>query len=494
MRPAAKGKMKRPPNIVVIMADQWRADHLGVTPGSRCPTPSLDRLAARGCLFTRAVTPNPVCQPARAAFLTGRYPHQVNLTCQNGDLRSDVRTFLQALQDAGYHTVSCGKLHYWHTSRPTKDGLAGFLEEQKKYGFDEIAYYDYRELKGSTWCQGKDLLEAAGLLEQGLAHGRSVGVAGYDRQAPIATRWPGAVWPLPEELYLDNVVGAKAEQILRRMPTDAPFYLQVTFGGPHAPYDPPASHLAATPYLEEDDFIEPDGHPLSPADKKALGANRQRYRAMIACLDAWIGRMLDVLEVRGLTADTLVAFTSDHGEMLGDHGLYNKQMPYKESTRIPMIVAWPGRPTARRHDGMVELTDLTATLLDAAGIEQAGALNSSILSFHGRLPGRSLRGVVTGASEAPVRDFAFSVGDGVWIMVESSRWKLVRWTRDAVAAAPREELFDLVADPAELVNRAGDPACRTILMEHRERMLRVLESTPPAQMMALGADPPGPSP
>jgi arylsulfatase A-like enzyme len=131
---------------------------------------------------------------------------------------------------------------------------------------------------------------------------------------------------------------------------------------------------------------------------------------------------------------------------------------------------------------MVELTDLSATFLDAAGLEPREALNTPGLSFHGRVPGRSLRRIVTGETSEPVRDIAFSVGRGMWSMVESIRWKLVRFTPDEVAGLPREELYDLDNDPGELCNRAGDPECREVLLDLRERMLRIYESTPPCQM------------
>jgi choline-sulfatase len=276
---------------------------------------------------------------------------------------------------------------------------------------------------------------------------------------------------------------------VRAFPAGRPFYLQATFSGPHAPYDPPTSFLAVTPYEEVDDFITPADQPLTVAEKRALWKNRQHYRAMIACIDHWVGKLLDVLEDRGMIDNTLVIFTSDHGEMLGDHRLYNKQMPYKESARIPLIIRWPGVNRARRHDGMVELTDVSATLLDAAGLDPQQALDTPGLSFHGRIPGRSLRGIVTGENSQSVRDCAFSTGEGMWSMVETTRWKLVRWVRDTVAGTPREELFDLENDPGELLDRSADPACREVVLDLRERLLRVLETTPPCQMTHRWSDP-----
>ena len=470
------------PNILLILTDQWRADYLGLLGNGKCATPNLDRLAERSCVFTRAVTPNPVCQPARAALLTGRYPHQINLVCQNGDLRPDVRTVLQALQGAGYRTASCGKLHYWHASKPSRDALDAYIEQQKQYGLDDISLLSGRELKSKKkWCEYMQLLQDAGLLDKAIEHGLRTVNKGYHRDAPLESRWPGEPWPLPEEYYLDNVVGRRAVAHLRGFATDRPFYLQTTFSGPHAPYNATPSCLDATPYEEVDDFIAPPDQPLTDAEKKALWRNRHHYKAMILGLDRWVGKLIDILEERGIFDDTLIVFTSDHGEMLGDHRLYNKQKPYKESSRIPLIVKWPGHDEARRHDGMVELTDVSATILDAAGLEPRAGLDTPGLAFHGRIPGRSVRPIVTGQSDAPVRDCAFSVGDGCWSMVETPRWKLVRWVEDAIAAEPREELFDLEGDPAEVHNRVDDPDCREVLLDLREKLLRIYESSPVCQ-------------
>lgn len=472
------------PNILLILVDQWRHDHLGLAEHSRCATPALDRISRNGCFFTRAVTPNPVCQPARASLLTGRYPHQINLAVQNGDLRFDVRTMTQALQEAGYYTASVGKLHYWHQTRTTRESLDEYLDIQKRYGFDEIRYFSGVECKGRSWCHYYDIMDRHGLVDEMLAHGKRVDRNGYNNDAPLSERWPGEPWPFPEELENSNVVGSNAVDVLRGQSADTPFYLQVTFSDPHAPYNAPASWLEKVPYEERDDFIQSPDQPLSEADKKALWRNRHHYRASIACIDDWVGKMVAVLEERGMLENTLIAFTSDHGEMLGDHNLYNKQVPYSESSRIPLIVKWPGHSAGVRHDGMVELTDLTATILDAAGLDPRESLDSPGLSFHGRIPGRSLRDIVTGADSTPVRDTAFSVGRGMWSMVETTRWKLVRSVADTVGGVPQEALYDLEADPDELVNLADDAACHDVLIDMRERMLRIYESTPPCQMFA----------
>ncbi len=467
------------PNILLIFTDQWRYDYLSCLENGKCPTPNLDRLAEEGTLFTRCVTPNPVCQPARAALLTGRYPHQIGLTVQNGDLRQDIRTMPQALQEAGYITASIGKLHYHHSTRPqNSDELPAFLELQKKFGFDHIGYFSGCELKGAGWCSYYDILKEAGLVDEALAHGKRVDQNAYNNNAPLETRWPGEAWPLPEELHLDNVVGSHVIEYLKDYSDDKPFYLQTTFSGPHPPFNAPRSWVDKLPYEEIDDFIVPDGETLSEEQKKSLWNNRHLYKGMMACIDDWVGKMIDVLEEKALFENTLIALTSDHGEMMGDHLMYNKQVPYKESSRIPLIIKWPGINKGIIHNGMTELTDLSSTLLDAAGLDQKESLNTPGLSFHGRLPGKSLKDIVTGTCDIPVRKYSFSVGQGAWSMIESEQWKYVRRVKDEIAGETVEELYDLRTDPSELINRINDPACTDIMAEHKEALLRIYESSP----------------
>jgi hypothetical protein len=180
----------RLPNVLLIMADQWRADYIGALGNGKCATPHLDRIAQRGCLFTRAVTPNPVCQPARAALLTGRYPHQINLTAMNGDLRPDVATMPQAVQRAGYHTAIIGKLHFIHGTQPTKADYPRAREGQKRLGFDHIWEAAGKELVGHHYCDYAAALDHAGLYGTYLEHLRRAKTGGYLPDARLIADGP----------------------------------------------------------------------------------------------------------------------------------------------------------------------------------------------------------------------------------------------------------------------------------------------------------------
>lgn len=171
----------------------------------------------------------------------------------------------------------------------------------------------------------------------------------------------------------------------------------------------------------------------------------------------------------------MVVFVSDHGEFLGDHARYDKFGAEAASVNIPLAIRPPGGANrALRHGGLVELTDLTSTLLAAAGLEPGEALGGQKRSpFHDRVPGRSLLSIVRGESETAVRDDAFSEFSGVWTSIETERWKYVR--EQSGLASARERLFDLGVDPEELHNRAEDAACAPVLNDFRNRLLARLD-------------------
>ncbi|THF74009.1 sulfatase family protein [Cohnella fermenti] len=208
---------------------------------------------------------------------------------------------------------------------------------------------------------------------------------------------------------------------------------------------------------------------------------RRAYKAMIAIIDEQVGRILATLEDKGILDDTVILFTSDHGEMMGDHGRVQKQSPFQASVVVPAAIRHPDYLRGERNASPVELTDLTATILDIAGIDPQQALGKSWPAFHDRVPCRSLLPIIAGEAER-IRDYAFSECSGQWQMIQSDRWKYVRWLQYDDPDRVPEQLYDRQDDPHELRNVIGLPEYREAADWCRRRREHVLDRTPPAQL------------
>ena len=483
--------MSRP--IIYFMTDQHRSDHVSFLPGSRVETPNLDRLAGT-CAFADCLSVNPVCAPMRSALLTGKYTHQIGLQNNNGDLSRQHPTYLRALQGAGYHTAASGKLHWisgWSGPEWPRGGaydLPRMKDDLLAYGLDALWEASG---KGNAIQNNDDYTEylaAHGLLDAYRDHAvsraynraerRMVGM-NYD-QLEVES---GDPLPIGDEHYVDAVIAREAIRLIRERPKDKPLHLFVSFCGPHPFYDPPKRFFEMeTESAEEPPFFPgPDGEVPTGSKAEHLRKLRRSYRAMVRAIDHYTGEILDVLKEEGLFDEALLCFASDHGEMLGDHLAMSKSKPWKESANVPLGFRHPDAPEAGRvSDAPVELTDLTATMLDFAGLDAKEVLSQPRPGFHDRVPCRSLLPVIRGEAAA-VRDFAFSEGAPGWKMVQDERWKYIRYPRPEPGPAV-EALYDRSEDPGEQVNRAGDRACAAVLQTMRDRLDWVLESTPPAQL------------
>ncbi len=230
---------------------------------------------------------------------------------------------------------------------------------------------------------------------------------------------------------------------------------------------------------EDPDFIPGEGE-MKPETRQRLRRVRRAYKAMIHTVDIQVGLILDKLEKEGLLDTTVLLFTSDHGEMLGDHNRLSKMQPWRESVVVPTAIRHPDYLDGRICPAPIELTDLTATMLDVAGLNPQEALSKPWPSFHDRVPCRSLMPLVRGEVDC-IRDFAFSECSSEWQMIQTPQWKYIRYLNRTPDDAVREELYDVVRDPTEQQNRANDPECASLMMEMRERRTRVMDATPPAQ-------------
>jgi len=430
------------PNILFLFPDQHRYDWLGTNPDIPVRTPNLDKLANEGVLFTKAVCPSPLCAPARACLASGKEYDRCRVAGNNVDYPLNQTTFYTLLRESGYHVAGCGK---FDLHKATLDwGLDGkrLLEEWGfSDGIDNEGKWDAitsgaREPKGPYMAY---------LHREGLAE---IHVKDFMQRREIGGVVATFPTPLPEEAYCDNWVAMNGLRLMEKFPRDKPWFLQVNFTGPHTPLD-------ITKRMEElcrgIDFPQPNGClKFSPEQHVAI---RQNYSAMVENIDRWIGIYLEELSKRSELDNTLIVYSSDHGEMLWDHNMTGKSKPYQPSVGVPLIVWGPGVQKGVVNDMPATNVDLTATFLQYANLAKSDDMDSL-----------SLKPFLEGKVESH-REYVIS-GLEPWRMVFDGRYKLIRgFTEEPL-------LFDLKNDPFENVNiaeRASTEFVRLSEILDRER-------------------------
>jgi len=451
-----------PPNVLLVTTDQQRYDTLGATGNDWVETPALDALADRGTLFERSYIQAPNCVPSRACLQTGRYPHQHGVQHMETEIDETPGlpewelTFMERLQAAGYRTGATGKLHMM----PQK----GFHHERLTNGKGAR----WRQYEGSELGQGPLGKPYASWLET--RHPGGYEAIYEQRRSPEYDEYRTAVTNvLPPEEYVDYWVADEAVEFLHDPHSD-PFFLWCGFMSPHGPVDPPAPYDerydaddVGLP-KERDDLEDPSSpkgsrEPWWGDDEEKILRWRRHYWGLVSFVDDMVGRLIDTLEERGLLEETLIVFTSDHGEMAGDYNAMAKGNFYEEVLRVPTIVAPPGGSDVDRFDGLVEISDLAPTILDYAGVPKPDVV-----------PTRSLRPVLEGERD----DHRDSVLCEYTTNDRSRRSKCVRTDRYKYVfhGTDREdEFYDLEDDPEELNNRIDDPARREEVTRHRALLL-----------------------
>ena len=443
--------MPRPPNILFLMSDHTNAQALA--PGSQCLTPNLDALACEGVRFGRCTTTNAICSPARASLMTGTYPSTHGMwDCTHTQRREWVDVpaarsayFSQVLDRAGYHNGYFGK---WH------------VEQSKR--LQDFGWHEYDHTSGSM------------------------------RTTPA----PGTEMIVPKAGYRDYLLSAVAEgegacshpaydqgiDFLRRHAAtqpDRPFCCFVSTSEPHDPYVPlnpffdlyDLDQVRTSPTLRDETTGKPEvirrmravWSEMSDADWRRVSA---AYWAVISFLDSEVGRVLDVLRETGQDQDTIVVFTSDHGDMLGAHGLATKGVgtSYEEVYNIPLIMRVPGtRARGEERQARVSLVDLGPTLLHLCG---AGELPGA--------HGRSLRPLLEGTTDVDQWRDAYAEFFGQRFVytqriVWHDDWKYV------FSPGGIDELYNLAEDPHERRSLAGDPAHHDVLIGMVKRMWHKME-------------------
>tara|TARA_B100001971_G_scaffold196797_1_gene204933 strand:- start:4262 stop:5689 length:1428 start_codon:yes stop_codon:yes gene_type:complete len=465
------------------MTDQQRYDCIGYAASSKVPTPHMDRIA-QGMVFSQCQTVNPICQPARTALLTGRYPHQIGTVQMSGDLNFATPTFPQALQKAGYWTAGIGKFHYlqswpWHTPVGGGVPLTKLRSEMQALGYHRVWETSGKQLACKNYCDYCEYLDERGLLS---GFRDWVEERGANSDFPNAElEKDGVPWPFDEADHIDKVTGRKIRDAIEQRDQSKPFFILGSFCSPHKPFDPPQRFLDMEPYEEVDDFIPSEAGPLSEEQKQVFWKLRRAYKATIRLLDEEIGKILDQLESDGLLEDTLIIISSDHGEMMGDHGCVQKSSYYRESLNVPLAIRHPQFLNHSCNDRPVELTDITATILAAAGLDPRSALSKNWPAFNNSIPCKSLLPVLSG-TENSIREYAFSECRHDWQCITSSKYKYIKFLGyDDPDVGPREQFFDLENDPSEVCNLITDTSYADAVDWHRRRLQFVLDQTPAVQ-------------
>jgi arylsulfatase A-like enzyme len=443
--------MAAQPNVLFVCPDQHRPDWVGFDGDVPVRTPTLDSLAARGVAFRNAVTPAPLCGPARACLASGMAYDRCGVRDHRVDYPLGALTLYRRLRDeAGYHVLGAGKFDLQkHSNQETpalgRDGRTGVAANGFSDGVDCLGKWD----AVSAW-------EADGVRDPYMAflEDRSLATAHVaDFQRRRERTQATAPTPLPAEAYCDNWIGERAVELLRDAPADRPWFLQVNFAGPHAPWD--VTDEMHGWYRDPDVAFPAPVDPGAGIDADHHQAVRRNYAAMVENVDRWTGRLLDVVDERDEAGNTVVVFAADHGEMLGDHGQWAKRSPYQPSAGVPFVVAGPGVDSRGAVDAPATLLDLHATVLDAAGLEPGPVDSRSLWPYLGG--GESTRDVVC-------------AGMDHWRLAFDGRHKLVRgydpdadgddpWNETTVRRSLHERdplLFDLERDPHETENLAGE--------------------------------------
>lgn len=447
------------PNVLLVMTDQQRWDTLGCA-GGPVESPNLDWIAAQGTMFTRAYSATPSCVPARASLMTGMDPWNTGILGMGagqpgcGNLSN---TLPGILGSAGWHTQGVGKMHF--TPQRSLQGFHHTVLDESGRELDKNFRSDY-----STWFARNAPAEV-----DRFGHG-------IDWNS-----WVSRPFHLPEYLHPTAWTVNEAIRFLQRRDPTRPFFLKVSFARPHSPYDAPPYYFDLYDRREDlpraavGEWAAAGDVPGEAADPNAWRSRRSEreihraragYYGNINHIDHQIGRLTKYLRQEGLDADTLVVFTSDHGDMLGDHHLWRKTYGYEGSAHVPLIVRLPAamRDGARRQsEAPVCLQDIMPTILDACGVPAPATVD-----------GHSLLPLIRGTA-GRVREFVHGEHSMCYHpsqemqYLTDGRWKYLWFPRTG-----SEQLFDLASDPYECHCLAADARHAATLAQWRERLVRIL--------------------
>ena len=441
-RTSSKGvPAKRQPNILLLLPDQWRFDWMSTNPELPIRTPNLDRLRNLGTSFPSAIVASPLCAPSRACLASGMEYDRAQTPNNESDFPYNrLQTFYSLLREGGYHVLGCGKMDlnkgsdWWGIDGKWRLKALGFSDGINNAGkIDQLIGYELNNNQPADPYLA--FLQKRNLVQEHLNDLRKRMKGHYAATYPT---------PLPDDAYCDNWLCNNGLNLLDAAPKDKPWFLQVNWTGPHNPQDITARMESGVRGLKMPDVKGTDEY--DPGTNQRI---RQNYTAMCENIDRGIGLYLDKLTSMRELNDTIIIFSSDHGEMLGDHGLWGKVVPYQASAFVPLIIAGPGIQQAATSSALVSIMDLAATCLDFANVQCPSKMDS-----------RSFRPLLQGGTISH-RDVVFS-GLGAWRMAYDGQYKVItgydvkskrnspEWTiySKQVQGIP-SVIFDLKQDPKE---------------------------------------------
>ncbi|RZU62706.1 sulfatase family protein [Zhihengliuella halotolerans] len=517
------------PNILLVVADQLRADHLGFGGDDTVNTPNLDALAERGTVFDEAHVASPTCMPNRASLLAGRWPSAHGTRCNGIPLDPDTSTFVRQLAESGYTTAAVGKMHHQNMGWEFEPDQIEQIRETSPLLADEAAPDAVVRERTPGWDRHEDRARhdaeylplpddyyGYGEVDLVIGHGDSPGghwrhwarERGVDPAlgGPAASTRCSDAWEqvytsaIPASAHPTEYVGERAEARVRAAAEDEdPFFLFVSFPDPHHPFAPPAEYADRH---RPEDVRMPVGfdqdHARSPEHIRRMAARRgtpdpdptmtfavdeQQYREALAAqygliefIDDQIGRLLRALEETGQAENTLIVFTADHGDLFGDHGLMLKHfVHYRAVTRVPLVVAGPGVAAGRAAE-LVSTADLAPTFIELSGARAFRGIQGRSLA---PLLGRDDDGA---AAVHPWREALLVEEEQPFspeglpapITIRTVLTPRGRMTR--YFGSLEVEVYDHGADPDELVNVAADPEAAGLRSHLEGAMLEVMAS------------------
>jgi len=515
-----------PRNFLIFITDQFHPRCLGYAGHPVVRTPHIDALAASGMNFTRMYTSQPLCMPARATMFTGLTPRGHGVRMNGIPLNPAIPTFTEALRQDGYHTHSCGKIHLNPSGTPNGVPLdavdpEGCAESRELWnsGKVEDLPYPYYGLESAdftgghghgTWGHYTEWLKQEHPKEAHLFFD-AVALEPPTRAFTLFNR-KSFKWALPHELHPMTWIADRTIAFLNRAARERkdgtagarPFFLICSIQEPHLPFAPPAPYCyrhspedVPPPLGREGEYDDLPPHfrrmyeedivtSGNKGEAMALttpyrGECAAHYFGLIEMLDDQVGRVMDALRRNGLEENTVVVFVADHGEALGDHGMWGKGPYHFDGViRVPFLVSWPGHVKAGTvHGGPVSLVDFAPTILDVADVPIPEGTVPAIPEAPQAppaMPGRSLVPVLAGA-DASTDSAALVEMDEDYLGFKMRTLVTERYRLTSYSGHDYGELFDLVDDPDECWNLWNDPAHRTLRDELRLQLLGKIMQT-----------------
>jgi len=472
-RPTQENK----PHVILIMTDQQRFDTINALGNKSIITPNLNKLVKDGFTFSAAYASVPSSCPARAGLLTGKSPWNHGLLGFTHQAEEYGNTKPRLMKKAGYYTACIGKNHF-KPSFNTHGYDKVLLEDGGPRAFDSYGQWFEKQIKAQPflakaigWREGMTDKEKAKAVDNIKL---SAGCGWNDNSSGI--------FPLAEEFHPTHWVGDNAVKEIENYNKENPLFLKVSFHRPHSPNDPPKRVLdmyenitVPEPAVGDwvDELLKYDKNKASASisvqDKDYVAKTRKAYYANITFVDEWIGNIISALKAKGMYDNALILFTSDHGDMMGDHHHWRKTYAYEGSSKIPLLVKCPQKLKTKLKKGSiidkpVELRDVLPTFLDAAGSEIPKDID-----------GKSLLSILKNDKQEwrnyiDLEHSEIYFKENHWTAVTDGKIKYIFF-----ASTGKEQLFDLSNDPLETKNLAKNTEYKKTLIKWRAYMISHLE-------------------